>query len=146
MFLVLVVWCFRQLTLEERVSASSTNLTPTKNVPRADSLAVLLSQGLQSKDRDILNVSTCLLLLVRRHGTNRRLFKFKPYTRSRLSLGKAVAHPRSGINKSSRQIAPSSTSGIFWVGALKSLFDMLGEQLWYFNTMEYGVVRWSAEI
>jgi len=56
------------MTMEERLNALSVAKKTDEDVatappPRADSYAILLSQGLQSNDRDVLNVS--LLLFVR---------------------------------------------------------------------------------
>lgn len=48
------------MTMEERLNAISIDkksLSGSKQPPRADTLAILLTQGLQSQDKKILNVS-----------------------------------------------------------------------------------------
>lgn len=53
--------------MQERLNAISFDSTiegpPTQNPPVADSMAVLLMQGLMSSDKDILNVSKNLSAL-----------------------------------------------------------------------------------
>ena len=62
--LICVLLEFFQLTMEERLSALSVEPPPvvkeTTPAPTADSFSVLLSQGLQSNDRDVLKVRTKL--------------------------------------------------------------------------------------
>ena len=45
------------MSLEKRVAAQSADVALTKGVQKPDSMAVLLTQGLQSDDQEILEVS-----------------------------------------------------------------------------------------
>ena len=46
------------MSMEERLQAISAASKPGAGPPKADTLATLLSQALQSQDKKILNVST----------------------------------------------------------------------------------------
>ena len=51
--------CFvLQMTLDERLHAISIEKPQSKVPPKTDTLVTLLTQGLQSHDKKILNVST----------------------------------------------------------------------------------------
>ena len=52
----------KESTLDERLNAISIEQPPAHaGIPRADNLATLLAQGLQSKDKKMLNVSSVTL-------------------------------------------------------------------------------------